>query len=426
MISATFTNNQIKGFNVYILAKACSQRQLDAKKIETYLIENNYKIVNHPKFADIIIFVTCAFRNNMAKNALNKIKNLQRYNAELIVAGCLPGIDKEELSKVFKGKVIITKDLNKIDSLFPKNLKKFQDFDDENILFHGIDPSNIYGKIRTKIPFIDNFYSNIKKNVYKILFGEDSIVYRYSVKDSAYRIRLSWGCNGNCAYCAINKSVGPHHSKAIDQCIKEFQKGLKEGYKKIHLVGDNVSFYGADIGSSLIELLDEITNISGDYKLYIENLNSEWVTNNIDDFEKILKRNKIRNVCVGIQSGSSNVLELMNRYSHVEKMKEVLSNLRKNHPDIIFNSLYIVGFPTETEDDFKGTLLFIKTINFTDGHIYPFSLRAGTKAEELEPKIPNETISERMIYAKKYLRTIGYKVIFNPNNPAFLFYKKND
>ena len=126
MISVTDNKYQIKGFNVFILEKACSQRQLDAKKIETYLIENNYKIVNHPKFADIIIFVTCAFRNAMAEKALNKIKDLQRYNAELIVAGCLPGIDKEELSKVFKGKVIITKDLNKIDSLFPKNLKKFQ------------------------------------------------------------------------------------------------------------------------------------------------------------------------------------------------------------------------------------------------------------------------------------------------------------
>ena len=425
MISVTDNKYQIKGFNVFILEKACSQRQLDAKKIETYLIENNYKIVNHPKFADIIIFVTCAFRNAMAEKALNKIKDLQRYNAELIVAGCLPGIDKEELSKVFKGKVIITKDLNKIDSLFPKNLKKFKDLDDENVFFHGIDPSNIRGNIRTRITFIDNFYSNIKKNVYKIIFGEDSIVYRNSVEDSAYRIRISWGCNANCAYCAIKKSVGPYHSKAFDQCIKEFQKGLKEGYKKFYIAGDNVSFYGVDIGSSLIELLDEITNTSGDYQLYIENLNSEWVTNHVDDFEKILKRNKIRNICVAIQSGSHNVLKLMNRYSNIEKMKEVLSRLRKNHPEIIFNSLYIIGFPAETEEDLHDTLSFIKTIDFTDGIIYPFSLRTGTKAEEIEPKIHNETIFDRMDYAKKYLRSMGYKVIFNPKS-IFLFYKKND
>jgi len=174
MISVTDNKNKINGSNVFILAKACSQRQLDAKKIESYLIENNYKIVNHPKFADFIIFVTCAFRNNMAENALKKVKNLQRYNAELIVAGCLPGIDKEELSKIFKGKVIITKDLNKIDSLFPKNLKKFRDLNDENVFFQRIDTSNIFGNIRTRITFIDNIYSNIKKNVYKIIFGEDT------------------------------------------------------------------------------------------------------------------------------------------------------------------------------------------------------------------------------------------------------------
>lgn len=128
---------------------------------------------------------------------------------------------------------------------------------------------------------------------------------------------------------------------------------------------------------------------------------------------------------IAIQSGSYHVLKLMNRYSDLEKMIQVLSRLRKNHPEIIFNALYIVGFPSETEEDFHDTLSFIKTIGFTDGNIFPFSCKTGTKAEEIEPKIPKETIFKRMNYAKKYLRTLGYKVIYNSNPPFFMFYKKN-
>lgn len=359
---------------------------------------------------------------------MNKIKDFQRYTAELIVAGCLPAIDKEELSEVFSGKVISTKDLDNLDSLFPKNIKKFQELDDENILFYGLDTSNIRGiikKVFSRLTFIDNFYSNIKKYIYKKMFGEDTIIYRYLVEEPTYYLRISWGCLANCAYCAIKRSTGPHHSKAFDQCMKEFQKGLKEGYKKFHVTGDNVAFYGVDVRSSLIELLDEMTVAPGDYQLYIQHLGGQWVTNNIDKLEQILKRNKIRYISIAIQSGSPHILKLMNRYSDVEKMKQVLSRLRKNHPEIIFNAHYIIGFPSEKEDDFHDTLSFIKTVDFTDGNVFPFSCKTGTKAEEIEPKIPKETIFKRTKYAKKYLKTIGYKVIYISNPPFFMFYKKN-
>lgn len=195
MRSVAVNKNQIKDSNVFIDVDACSQRHLDAKRIESYLIENNYKIINNPKFADIIIFVTCAYRNEIAEIALNKIKDFQRYNAELIVSGCLPTIDKKELSKVFNGKVISTKDLDNIDSLFPNNIKKFKDLDDENILFYGLDTSNIRGNIKkifSRLTFIDNFYSNIKKYICKKMFGEDTIVYRYLIEEPTYYLRISW------------------------------------------------------------------------------------------------------------------------------------------------------------------------------------------------------------------------------------------
>jgi threonylcarbamoyladenosine tRNA methylthiotransferase MtaB len=292
-----------------------------------------------------------------------------------------------------------------------------------------LDTSNFSGKIKktfSRIKFVDNFLLNIKRHLYKEIYGEDTIVYRNFVDEPAYYLRISWGCLANCAYCAIKKGVEPHHSKAFDQCIKEFQKGLKEGYKKFHITGDNVTFYGVDIGSSFIELLDEITSTPGDFQIFIQHISGGWITKHVDDFERILKRNKIRNMSVAIQSGSGHVLKLMNRYSDAEKMKQVLSRLRKNHPEIIFNSLYIVGFPAESEEDFHDTLSFIKIIDFTDGNIFSFSLKTGTKAEEIEPKIPQETISDRMDYAKQYLKSIGYKVRYNPNPSFFMFYKKKD
>ena len=122
---------------VFIYAEDCSRRLLDAQRINIYFTKNGYKVINTPKFAEYIVYLGCGLFNEDTEYEFQKIKKLQKYDGELIVAGCLPDIEKERVNKVFNGKIISTKELEKIDSLFPEHKVKFREIDDTNICYQN-------------------------------------------------------------------------------------------------------------------------------------------------------------------------------------------------------------------------------------------------------------------------------------------------
>lgn len=397
--------------------EVCVRRSLDSKKIFNYLSENKYEIVYDLDNADVIIFVTCAVGDRNTGFSLDMVRELQKYDAELIVAGCLPVIEKEELAKIFDGRTINTKDLDSIGQLFQGNLIEFNALDDANILYETdeeethIDPiKKLFGGVKST-EWITSRYFEIRNYILKDQLGEQSAMYRLIVKKQFY-IRVSWGCRGNCSYCGIKKAVGPLKSKPLDKCITEFKNGLNAGYKHFSLTADDIGAYGLDDGSSFPELLDEITKIPGDYEIAILEIAPRWIVKYIDDLEEILKRGKVTMINIPFQSGCSRILKLMNRYSDAEKMKDAILKLRRFHPGLSLATQSIVGFPTETDEEFRQTIHFIKDVNFNGGHLYQFSCKTGTKAESIEPKISKEEMIERLKYAKKYLRNIGCSVFY--------------
>jgi tRNA A37 methylthiotransferase MiaB len=214
-----------------------------------------------------------------------------------------------------------------------------------------------------------------------------------------YRMRVSWGCNSNCSYCGIKEAIGPHKSKSIEKIIGEFRQGLNKGYKHFVINADDIGAYGTDINSSFAELLDKLTNISGEYDISIANLSPRWLIKYIDDLEKIFKRKKIMRLSVPIQSGSSRILKLMNRYPDTDKIKDAFLRLKTAFPKLSLHTHVILGFPTETDEDLKHTLYFIKNSNISAGQIKPFSCKAGSGAEHIVPKVSQEEIYKRSQYA---------------------------
>ena len=395
----------------------CRKRSLDASKIRDYLTKNKYEVIYNLKDADTIIFVTCGVADRATESSLKKVEEFQQYEAELIVAGCLPAIEKEKLSKIFNGKTIITKDLDNLDRFFPENKVRIKDVDDANHLYDYIYDDMLYSGVRrilTKLrllSWVDKTYLDVRNYVLRDWIGEQSPLYEVLTKDH-YHIRVSWGCLGNCAYCGIKKAIGTHKSKPLDQCVQEFKKGLKQGYKHFIITSDDVGAYGSDISSSFSELLDKLTRISGDYKIFVTDLHPMWVVKYIDGLEEIIKRGKIDILNIPLQSGCARVLKLMNRYSDVDRMKKAILRLKNAYPSLSLLSQNIGGFPTEKEDEFKETLRFIKEVDFDGGLIYPFSCKTGTEAEKIEPKIPQKEIINRLKYAKKYMRSSGYTVTY--------------
>jgi tRNA A37 methylthiotransferase MiaB len=414
---------------VYIYTDGCECRLLDAKKISDYLKKNKYLIVESPDKSDLIIYVTCAFLNEAKEMFLKKIEEFKKYKTEVIVAGCLPEIDKDALDTVFDGKIISTKNLDKIDSLFPENKVKFSEIDDANFLHENIDQKTLFGSVKNivrKSKLLDKIAVKIKGLFLRSFFGSNSLIletyYVSYSKKPLFHIRISWGCLGNCAYCAIKRAIGEHKSKPVDECIKEFKKGLTEGYKQFIIEADDSGAYGFDNGSTLPELLKQFVLITGEYTIAIRNLHPRWVVKYIDELEEIVKSKKIVSMDIPIQSNSSRILKLMNRYSDTKKVKNALNRLQNAHPDLKINSCYILGFPSETEEEFYETIDFIKKMK-VNGYVFPFSCKKGSIAEKMEPKISKKIISKRMKYAKKMLKNGGYTALFTSRAHFLLFEK---
>lgn len=419
-------NSLSKKFFIYTIG--CELRKLDANKISKYLIKNKYRITNNPKDADVIIFISCAFRDTTTEYSLNKIKELKKYNAELIVGGCLPVIEPEKLSHIFQGVTITTKELDKIDILFPENIVPFNTIEDGNSLSlitqnHVVNDTK--KKLLRKLGCIENIFIMIKNFALKNRFDERSLLYSYLVKKTTCFIRVSWGCMNNCSYCSIKKAIGIFHSKSLDQCLEEFTEGRRKGYKNFVLTGDDIGAYGLDQGSSFPELLDKLTKNSGEYEIAIQNLNPIWIVRYIDDLEIILKKQKIKNIEIPIQSGSSRLLRLMNRYSDVEKTKNAILRMKTSYPNIWMCTHYILGFPTEIEEEVEESLSFIKECRFSEGYIFPFSLKSGSQAEKIKPFISKEETSKRLVFIKKSLKNAGYKISYLPSMGCYVFNIRN-
>jgi len=411
--------------NVFIFVKGCDLRYLDAEKISKYFSKNGYNIIENPKKADIIIFVTCAVFEEAAEESLKKIKEFQKYNAELIIAGCLPAIDKEKLNSIFKGKVIDTKELNNLDKIFTNDKISYRNIEDANYIFKNANKKSarsiLFEGIQ-RLPLLNRQFVKIKNCILKHIFSKKSIFYLL-LGEKPFNIRIARGCLGNCSYCVIKKAIGTLVSKPLDECVEEFKKGLDLGYTYFAIDADEVGPYGTDIDTNLPELIKKMIDTPKKFKLSLRNFTPIWAYKYIDDLDEIVKTDKIISLDIPIQSGNKRILKLMNRYPGIENIRETLLRLNKANPNITLLTEYICGFPSETWNEFLETMDFIIDTNLS-GFIYPYSSRSGTGAENIEPKISKTKIKKRMTYAKKILKKNGYRVFYIKSLQFFIFDKK--
>ena len=158
----------------------CRRRLLDSNKLRLYFRKNNFEIVDEAQKADLIIFVTCAYRDEITNTCLNKINEFQELDSELIVAGCLPEIEKEKLSNIFKGKKISTKDINDIDKLFPENKTKFSNINDADAIFKEQMKDEIPEEsILKNIPWLSFKFTSLKQYFLKHILNEHLLVYLF-------------------------------------------------------------------------------------------------------------------------------------------------------------------------------------------------------------------------------------------------------
>lgn len=377
----------------------CPRRSLDYRRLENYFSANGCDIVTDMSTATHAVVVTCGFIERNIQESLKIINYVKNYNAKVIVGGCLSDISPESLYEIKDIELFTTKDINKIDTIFPEFKLKLKDIPDANYHhdYHEID--TICGKRDNYIE--ECFYDR----------------YNFEYKIKTFTIRVADGCNCKCTYCSHRDAIGPFKSKSLAECVEEFKKGLDQGYSTFQITAMDTGHYGIDLKTSLPELIDTFLQIESNVQLILEDINPAWLVKYSDHINKYCEHKIIKQIQAPIQSGSDEILKRMKRYSETRKLKSVLSTFKKYNPELHLSSEVLVGFPGETEIDFQATLDFLKDSNFNYVYFYPYFENEIVESRKLLPKVSQQEISERLKKTIDFCKThkISYCVFDVPN-----------
>ncbi len=376
----------------YFLASAgCPRRAVDSQKIADYLETNNLEYTQDFKHADLIIVSTCAAlksREDLSKTAVTWYQEQKRQDAKIVVAGCLGKINPE-----------VKKEFAEVAFISPREIDTLDDLIAAKVRFKDIPDPNQIGSFPL---FPDKRERQAKGDRLNKRLDLD-----YEKKD-LFTLRVATGCLGNCSYCAVKFAVGELESKPIDAIVNEFKSGLDQGFEHFVLIAGDVGCYGVDIGTSAIELLSKLFAVEGAYKIIIKEFNAQWVVKYFQDLLKIFKENyeKIDYIVVPVQSASNRMLRLMKRPYTIENVKKYLNIIKAEVPGLQISTHIMVGFPGETEEDFKESVDFIKEYEFPFVDIYAYDDRPNTAASQMAGKVPQKTIAQRVDAVKKVQKQI--------------------
>lgn len=345
----------------------------ESEKIAGQLRDLGYEETQIAEDADVIVFNTCCVRENAEQHAFGNIgmyKKLKKEKRGLIIAVCGCMTQQGEFAK-------------KLSATFP--------FVDVIIGTYNIDE---FGKILQKT--IDT-----KKRVVEILDKNGEICEEITPYRSSYPnawVNIAYGCNNFCSYCIVPYVRGRERSRLPENVVDEVKNLVSEGYKEITLLGQNVNSYGHDLknGVSFSSLLDEIGKIDGKFRLRFMSNHPKDLN---EDVIEAIKRNPhaCHAIHLPVQSGSNRILSLMNRRYSVEKYLSQIDSIRKIIPDCAITTDIIVGFPTETENDFLDTVNLVEKVKFDSAFTFVYSKREGTKAAVMDGQIDPETQKDRIM-----------------------------
>ena len=371
-----------QNLSFFIKTYGCPSNERDTENIKGILIALNFKEAKDQNGADLIILNTCAIRQNVENKVLNTLFLLNKS----------------------------------------KSLKKIKYFGICGCMAHE---ENVINEIKQKVTNIDFIFGTqnifelpqILENVIlnkKVLLKKAEDNKKICEKIPEYRtykhkglINIMYGCNHFCTYCIVPYVRGRIRSRTKENILKEVKKLIKNGCKEITLLGQNVNSYGLDLKKNYYfhNLLEDVA------KTGIKRL--RFLASNPWNFDKKIVDvmgkypNIIKNVHIAIQSGDDEILKKMNRWTDLNKYFELCKYIREKIADVTITTDFIVGFPNETNKQFKNTIKLYKKIKFDQSFVAIFSPRIGTKAAEIIDQTKLKVKEKRFKKLNKYIRKFG-------------------
>ena len=348
---------------VGFVSLGCSKNLVDTEMCIGLFKKEGFEIVNNPINAEIIVINTCGFIESAKQEAINTILEMAEYKNSgnckyLIVMGCLVQRYKEDLEK----------SIPEVD------------------LFLTIDE-------------YENFWSKVsdllksKKSTNTLDYMERVI----STGNTTAYLKIAEGCSNKCTYCAIPYIRGPYISRKIEDILEEAKKLAREGIKEIIVIAQDTTKYGIDIygESKLAELLEKLCEIDGIKWIRFLYAYPESIT---DELIKVVKEND--KICkyfdIPLQHYSNPVLKRMNRHSDGQSIEKLIEKIRKEIPEVVLRTTFMVGFPGETEEDFFELYEFINKTKFEKMGAFSYSKEDGTPAARIKEQIHYKTKQSRL------------------------------
>ena len=355
----------------HVLTFGCQQNEADSEYIAGMAVEMGYTLTDDPAEAELIVVNTCAVREHAELKALSitgQFKHLKKVNKDLKIGICGCMVTQDHRKDDIKNKY------HYVDFLFGTNmLWRFPE-----ILLESFER-------KKRLFYFDHESSNTWEGL-------------PVARESGFKawISVMYGCNNFCSYCVVPYVRGRERSRQPEDIIKQIKQLADEGYKEFTLLGQNVNSYGKDlnIDYDFSDLLTDICKLEGDFWVRFMTSHPKDASKKLID--TIAREDKIvKHLHLPFQAGNDRVLKLMNRKYDSASYLELIDYAKKTIENVGLTSDVIVGFPTETDEEFEDTLRILRAVEFDSVYSFIYSPRKYTPAAEMEGQISDEVKKKR-------------------------------
>lgn len=355
----------------YNLVMGCQMNAHDSEKLSGMLSDMGYIETDDETKADFIIYNTCCVRENAELKVYGKLgalKNYKKHNPDVLIAVCGCMMQQQAVIDTIK------KSYRHVDIIFGTfNLYKL--------------PELIDARLESGSMIVDVWEEG------KEIVEDLPSIRKYKYKAS---VNIMYGCNNFCSYCIVPYVRGRERSREPEDIISEIKKLVADGVKHITLLGQNVNSYGKNLENpiSFAKLLKMVDEVEGVEQISFMTSHPKDLSDEL--IETLKECKKVMNYLhLPFQSGSTRILEKMNRKYTKDEYLNLIDKIKKAKPDIHISTDIIVGFPGETEEDFEETLDVCRKVGFSTAFTFIYSKRSGTPAANMENQVPEDVIKDR-------------------------------
>ena len=355
-----------------VITYGCQMNVNESAKMIQMLKKMGYEMTEDIEHSDLVFLNTCTVREGAATKVYGKLGDLKRIKEEksgnmiIGVTGCLAQEVRDEFIKrtPYVDLVLGNQNIGRIPDIIER-IEKGEEthivmVDDEDELPTRVDAD----------------------------FGDDIVA----------SISITYGCNNYCTFCIVPYVRGMERSVPINEVVRDVEQYTKKGYKEILFLGQNVNSYGSDLADksdNFAELLKKSAAVEGDF--WIKYVSPHPKDFSDDVIDAIAKNSKIaRMLHLPLQSGSTKILDAMNRGYTKEEYIKLAKKIKEKIPDIGLTTDIIVGFPGETDEDFQDTMDVVNEVGFENAYMFMYSKRTGTPAATMENQVDEKVKNERL------------------------------